>query len=171
MENLNLDVVEGKLFSSGSSDYRAQKYLGCGVYGEVLQCRNLTSNKIVALKFIKDNEYMDEAKHEVQHLSLSMFHLYIALKLLVVLPNMSSISYIPQEKILKEMQALKSSKYNIVKWIDSFIYEGLYCLEMEKLDITLHEFVRKTPSKSLPLKKIRPILQQVCKKLNLRVLR
>ncbi|XP_062292926.1 homeodomain-interacting protein kinase 1-like [Scomber scombrus] len=129
MENINLNEVEGKLFSSGSSDYRAQKYLGCGVYGEVLQCRNLTSNEIVALKFIKDNEYIDEAKHEIQ--------------------------------IFKEIQALNSCKFNIVKWIDSFMYEGLYCLELEKLDINLHEFVRKRPSKSLSLKEIRPILQQL----------
>lgn len=67
MENINIEEAEGKVFSSGSTEYRAQKYLGSGVYGEVLQCRNLTSNEIVAVKFIKDKDYIDEGKHEVQH--------------------------------------------------------------------------------------------------------
>lgn len=163
MDDNNFQDTEENLFSSASSDYRAQKLLGCGTFGEVLQCRNLTSNETVALKFIRHNRHIEEAQHEVQRkLCLSIFHLHIALKTNCIHPKrISNISYIPQEALLKKIQALNSDKFNIVRWIDSFIYEGLYCLEFEKLDINLHQFVWRSPSQSLALKEIRPILQQV----------
>eukprot|EP00064_Thunnus_orientalis_P006703 superscaffoldBa00000712_g6721 len=129
MEDNNTQDTEGDLFSSASSDYKAQKFLGCGTFGEVLQCRNLTTNETVALKFIRHERHIEEAKHE--------------------------------EALLKKIQSLNSNKFNIVRWIDSFTYEGLYCLEFEKLDISLLQFVQTSPSECLELKEIRPILQQL----------
>ncbi|XP_042246975.1 homeodomain-interacting protein kinase 2-like isoform X1 [Thunnus maccoyii] len=129
MEDNNTQDTEGDLFSSASSDYKAQKFLGCGTFGEVLQCRNLTTNETVALKFIRHERHVEEAKHE--------------------------------EALLKKIQSLNSNKFNIVRWIDSFTYEGLYCLEFEKLDISLLQFVQTSPSECLELKEIRPILQQL----------
>ncbi|KAM7367873.1 hypothetical protein PAMP_014142 [Pampus punctatissimus] len=129
MEDNNSQDTEGELFSSSSSDYRVQKLLGCGTFGEVLQCINLTSNETVAVKFIRHNRFIKEAKHE--------------------------------EAIFKKLEALNSNRFNIVRWIGSFTYEGLYCLEFEKLDINLHEFVQRSHFQSLALKEIRPILQQL----------
>ncbi|KAM7395357.1 hypothetical protein PAMA_006899 [Pampus argenteus] len=129
MGDNNSQDTEGELFSSSSSVYRAQKLLGCGTFGEVLQCINVTSNETVAVKFIRHTKLIKEAKHE--------------------------------EAIYKKLEALNSNKFNIVRRISSFTYEGLYCLEFEKLDINLHEFVQRSPFQSLELKEIRPILQQI----------
>lgn len=73
----------------------------------------------------------------------------------------SNISYIPQEAVLKKMKALDSDKFNIVIWNDSFTFKGCFCLEFEKLDISLFEFLQTRHLQSLKLTEIRPIMQQV----------
>lgn len=59
------------------------------------------------------------------------------------------------------MKEFDSHKFNIVRWNDSFAYMGHFCLEFEKLDISLDEFMQ-TCSNPLKLVEIRPIVQQVC---------
>ncbi|XP_071352904.1 homeodomain-interacting protein kinase 3-like isoform X2 [Trachinotus anak] len=66
-----------------------------------------------------------------------------------------------EEATLKMMKELDSHMFNIVGWNDSFIYEGLYCLEFEKLDISLHEFQLRSRHRRLLLKELRPVVQQV----------
>ncbi|KAL3047129.1 hypothetical protein OYC64_021370 [Pagothenia borchgrevinki] len=66
-----------------------------------------------------------------------------------------------EEDILKQMKLLNSHFFNIVVWNYSFQYKERYCIEFEKLDINLHEFLQKRSSMSLKLKEIRPIVQQL----------
>ncbi|KAK1875516.1 Homeodomain-interacting protein kinase 2 [Dissostichus eleginoides] len=66
-----------------------------------------------------------------------------------------------EEDILKQMKLSNCHLFNIVLWNDSFQYKKRYCLEFEKLDISLYEFLRKRRSMSLKLKEIRPIVQQL----------
>ncbi|XP_071352903.1 homeodomain-interacting protein kinase 3-like isoform X1 [Trachinotus anak] len=66
-----------------------------------------------------------------------------------------------EEATLKMMKELDSHMFNIVGWNDSFIYEGLYCLEFEKLDISLHEFQLRSRHRRLLLKELRPVVQQL----------
>ncbi|XP_034002050.1 homeodomain-interacting protein kinase 1-like [Trematomus bernacchii] len=66
-----------------------------------------------------------------------------------------------EEDILKQMKLGNCHLFNIVLWNDSFQYKKRYCLEFEKLDISLYEFLRKRRSMSLMLKEIRPIVQQL----------
>ncbi|KAM8833124.1 homeodomain-interacting protein kinase 1-like isoform 1-T1 [Synchiropus picturatus] len=74
-------------------------------------------------------------------------------------------SYIEQAmeeaEILRTLKECNSDKYNIVRWNDAFTWEGCYCLEFEKLDVTLLEYMQKTDSGALQLQEIRPILQQL----------
>ncbi|KAI3368464.1 hypothetical protein L3Q82_025474, partial [Scortum barcoo] len=49
----------------------------------------------------------------------------------------------------------------MVSWTDSFIYEGHYILEFEKLDISLWEFLQRSYCHRLQLTEIRPILTQI----------
>ncbi|KAE8293906.1 Homeodomain-interacting protein kinase 2 [Larimichthys crocea] len=65
-----------------------------------------------------------------------------------------------EEMILKKMKEFDSHKFNIVRWNDSFAYMGHFCLEFEKLDISLDEFMQ-TCSNPLKLVEIRPIVQQL----------
>ncbi|KAK5869603.1 hypothetical protein PBY51_024307 [Eleginops maclovinus] len=66
-----------------------------------------------------------------------------------------------EEEILKQLKFLNSHLFIIVVWNDSFRYKERYCMEFEKLDISLHEFLQKRNSSSLKLKEIRPIVQQL----------
>ncbi|KAK5930459.1 hypothetical protein CgunFtcFv8_026690 [Champsocephalus gunnari] len=66
-----------------------------------------------------------------------------------------------EEDILKQMKLGNCHLFNIVLWNDSFQYKKRYCLEFEKLDISLYEFLRKRRSMSLKLKEIRPIVKQL----------
>ncbi|KAM8833127.1 homeodomain-interacting protein kinase 1-like [Synchiropus picturatus] len=64
-------------------------------------------------------------------------------------------------QILKTLQQSNSHRYNIVRWHEAFVWEGCYCLEFEKLDVNLLEYLRRSKSGSLKLQEIRPILQQL----------
>ncbi|XP_031176160.1 homeodomain-interacting protein kinase 1-like isoform X1 [Sander lucioperca] len=63
--------------------------------------------------------------------------------------------------ILHILKELGSDQFNIVIWHNSFTFEGRYYLEFEKLDISLTEFLQRSPSKSLELTDVRPIVQQL----------
>ncbi|TMS20802.1 Homeodomain-interacting protein kinase 1, partial [Larimichthys crocea] len=83
---------------------------------------------------------------------------------MVAVKILKSKSYIneakKEEMILKKMKEFDSHKFNIVRWNDSFAYMGHFCLEFEKLDISLDEFMQ-TCSNPLKLVEIRPIVQQL----------
>ncbi|XP_039632679.1 homeodomain-interacting protein kinase 2-like [Perca fluviatilis] len=63
--------------------------------------------------------------------------------------------------ILHILKELGSDQFNIVIWHNSFAFQGRYYLEFEKLDISLTEFLQRSPSKSLELTDVRPIVQQL----------
>lgn len=63
--------------------------------------------------------------------------------------------------ILKTLKELGSDKFNIVTWNDSFTFGGRFCLEFEKLDISLLKFLQRRRFQPLSLMEIRPIVQQV----------
>ncbi|XP_061524441.1 homeodomain-interacting protein kinase 3-like [Phycodurus eques] len=72
-------------------------------------------------------------------------------------------------KEVETLEVLKNfnlEKFNIVKWYSSFVHEGHYCHEFEKLDMSLYQY-QVTEKNSLELKEIRPILQQVAVSLQL----
>ncbi|XP_034432004.1 homeodomain-interacting protein kinase 3-like isoform X2 [Hippoglossus hippoglossus] len=54
----------GELISSPTTHYEAQKFLGCGTYGLVIQCRDVTTNETVALKMFKRMKDVKNAKEE-----------------------------------------------------------------------------------------------------------
>ncbi|XP_038571109.1 homeodomain-interacting protein kinase 1-like [Micropterus salmoides] len=66
-----------------------------------------------------------------------------------------------EEVILKKMKELDSDMFNIVRWNDSFTFEGRFCLEFEKLDINLYEILQMNNFQPLKLMEIRPIVQQL----------
>lgn len=64
--------------------------------------------------------------------------------------------------MLEKLRDLDAHNFNIIKWNDSFTFEGHYCLELEKLDISLYGLMQKRRPLTLQLKEIRPVVQQVC---------
>ncbi|CAB1422650.1 unnamed protein product [Pleuronectes platessa] len=63
-QNSEFKVSEGDLIPSPTTYYLAQKYLGNGSYGMVIQCRNVITGETVALKIIKSTENIDCAQEE-----------------------------------------------------------------------------------------------------------
>nr|XP_057908519.1 homeodomain-interacting protein kinase 1-like isoform X2 [Doryrhamphus excisus] len=127
MERSNLSVTLECQISSPTCSYTMEEVLGAGSFGEVVQCRKMSSGETVALKVIKDSSKMEEAKDE--------------------------------ERVLIELKARGSDRFNIVSWNDSFTFQGQFCLEFEKLDMSLHQLLEwRLP---LSLMEIRPVLQQL----------
>ncbi|XP_053280229.1 homeodomain-interacting protein kinase 1-like [Pleuronectes platessa] len=62
--NSELNISEGDLIPSPTTQYLAQKYLGNGAYGMVIQCRNVTTGETVALKIIESLWDIDYAQVE-----------------------------------------------------------------------------------------------------------
>ncbi|CAB1443233.1 unnamed protein product [Pleuronectes platessa] len=63
-QNSEFHISEGDLIPSPTTYYLAQKYLGNGSYGMVIQCRNVTTGETVALKIIQSLENIDCAQEE-----------------------------------------------------------------------------------------------------------
>lgn len=59
------------------------------------------------------------------------------------------------------MTQFHSDKFNVVRLLDSFTYRGQLCLEFEKLDMNLSQFVQRNHNHVLDLTLIRPLVQQV----------
>ena len=59
-----LEIPVGELIPSPTTHYQVQKVVGQGVYGVVIQCKNVTTDEMVALKIIKSMEDIDCAKEE-----------------------------------------------------------------------------------------------------------
>ncbi|XP_049611420.1 homeodomain-interacting protein kinase 2-like isoform X2 [Syngnathus scovelli] len=127
MECSNFPVTVECQISSPTCSYMMEELLGAGSFGEVVQCRKMSSGETVALKVIKDSSKMEDAKDE--------------------------------ERVLIELKEHGSDRFNIVCWNDSFTFQGQFCLEFEKLDMSLHQLLKwRLP---LSLMEIRPVLQQL----------
>ena len=63
-----------------------------------------------------------------------------------------------QAKILNEMKDLGPELFNIVEFNISFMADRGFCLEFEKLDISLSEYMKHH---SFTLQEIRPVIYQV----------
>ncbi|XP_024913920.1 homeodomain-interacting protein kinase 2 isoform X2 [Cynoglossus semilaevis] len=59
------------------------------------------------------------------------------------------------------MTQFHSDKFNVVRLLDSFTYRGQLCLEFEKLDMNLSQFVQRNHNHVLDLTLIRPLVQQL----------
>ncbi|XP_060938997.1 homeodomain-interacting protein kinase 2-like [Limanda limanda] len=64
MSQKKFQVLMGDLISSPTTNYEAQKYLGCGTDGLVIQCRDVSTNETVALKMFKRTKDVESAKEE-----------------------------------------------------------------------------------------------------------
>lgn len=63
---------------------------------------------------------------------------------------------------MSKLKQLDPDKCNIVKWYKDFFDREHYCLEFERLDKNLFDFMKQRSFRPLLLKEIRPIVKQVC---------
>lgn len=65
--------------------------------------------------------------------------------------------------ILNRLSAENADEYNFVRSYECFQHKGHTCLVFEMLEQNLYDFLKHSKFSPLPLRHIRPILQQVGK--------
>lgn len=68
-----------------------------------------------------------------------------------------------QVGILNRLSAENADEYNFVRSYECFQHKGHTCLVFEMLEQNLYDFLKHSKFSPLPLRHIRPILQQVGK--------
>lgn len=73
----------------------------------------------------------------------------------------SRLSLIYQVEILARLSNENADEHNVVRALECFQHRGHTCLVFEMLEQNLYDFLKQNKFSPLPLKIIRPILQQV----------
>uniref|UniRef100_A0A3B3CE51 Protein kinase domain-containing protein n=1 Tax=Oryzias melastigma TaxID=30732 RepID=A0A3B3CE51_ORYME len=103
-------------------------FIGKGTFGKVAKCKDLLTNKEVAIKFIKKN-LEEDGEDEI--------------------------------KALIEVSKIDAEKYNLVKFVEWFHYNGHFCIVFEMLDKSLYNIMRGRDFRPLSLKEIKAIARQL----------
>lgn len=69
--------------------------------------------------------------------------------------------FLCQVGILNRLSAENADEYNFVRSYECFQHKGHTCLVFEMLEQNLYDFLKHSKFSPLPLRHIRPILQQV----------
>lgn len=75
-------------------------------------------------------------------------------------PNCSSL-FFAQVEILARLSSENADEHNVVRALECFQHRSHTCLVFEMLEQNLYDFLKQNKFSPLPLKIIRPILQQV----------
>uniref|UniRef100_A0A3B3DNS8 Protein kinase domain-containing protein n=1 Tax=Oryzias melastigma TaxID=30732 RepID=A0A3B3DNS8_ORYME len=104
------------------------EFIGKGTFGKVAKCKDLLTNKEVAIKFIKKN-LEEDGEDEI--------------------------------KALIEVSKIDAERYNLVKFVEWFHYNGHFCIVFEMLDKSLYNIMRGRDFRPLSLKEIKAIARQL----------
>uniref|UniRef100_A0A3B3CDU3 Protein kinase domain-containing protein n=1 Tax=Oryzias melastigma TaxID=30732 RepID=A0A3B3CDU3_ORYME len=104
------------------------QFIGKGTFGKVAKCKDLLTNKEVAIKFIKKN-LEEDGEDEI--------------------------------KALIEVSKIDAERYNLVKFVEWFHYNGHFCIVFEMLDKSLYNIMRGRDFRPLSLKEIKAIARQL----------
>lgn len=67
----------------------------------------------------------------------------------------------PQVEILARLSSENADEHNVVRALECFQHRSHTCLVFEMLEQNLYDFLKRNKFSPLPLKIIRPVLQQV----------
>lgn len=70
-------VKSGDVLTSPFSEYTVLETLGCGVFGQVAKCQNMTTNNMAAVKILRRAQTTAEAQEEVPYVVVA--HCYVRL--------------------------------------------------------------------------------------------
>lgn len=150
--------VPGGFIYDGAQVYQVQSILGEGTFGKVAKCIRMVDKKIVAIKMIKKRGTCVDAQKEVTPMNTR--HPFLVVKLILCVCNVC-----PQVQALSKLKCLDPDKCSIVRWYKHFTDRGCICLEFEYLEKSLSDFMKQRYFRPLFVKEIRPIVQQVNKRL------
>uniref|UniRef100_A0A3B3CDR2 Protein kinase domain-containing protein n=1 Tax=Oryzias melastigma TaxID=30732 RepID=A0A3B3CDR2_ORYME len=127
MSDSSFEVHENLLIGN-KSHYLVERFIGKGTFGKVAKCKDLLTNKEVAIKFIKKN-LEEDGEDEI--------------------------------KALIEVSKIDAERYNLVKFVEWFHYNGHFCIVFEMLDKSLYNIMRGRDFRPLSLKEIKAIARQL----------
>lgn len=151
-------LVQHEILCSVSCSYEVLEFLGRGTFGQVAKCWKRGTNEIVAIKILKNHpSYARQGQIEVRERSASKTP-PASIRALCVC-DVSSLH--SQVGILNRLSAENADEYNFVRSYECFQHKGHTCLVFEMLEQNLYDFLKHSKFSPLPLRHIRPILQQV----------
>lgn len=119
-----------------------------------MKCWKKGTNEIVAIKILKNHpSYARQGQIEVSCLAKVWINFNNVSLLL------SGISI--QVSILSRLSQENADEFNFVRAYECFQHKSHTCLVFEMLEQNLYDFLKQNKFSPLPLKYIRPILQQV----------
>ncbi|CCJ28089.1 unnamed protein product [Pneumocystis jirovecii] len=124
--------VNDILGSDRGNRYLILDILGQGTFGQVVKCRNIRTQEIVAVKVIKNKPaYFNQSMTEITILDL----------------------------LNKKLD--KSRKYNILQLKDTFIHKKHLCIVSELLSVNLYELIKQNQFKGLNTNLVRIFAVQI----------
>lgn len=165
-------LVQHEVLCSSKNSYEVLEFLGRGTFGQVVKCWKRGANDVVAVKILKNHpSYARQGQIEVRtdvtlHRSFLCNLKKKQFKSLYVLDwtfsaSPSRLSLIYQVEILARLSNENADEHNVVRALECFQHRGHTCLVFEMLEQNLYDFLKQNKFSPLPLKIIRPILQQV----------
>ncbi|XP_049589174.1 homeodomain-interacting protein kinase 1 isoform X1 [Syngnathus scovelli] len=158
-------LVQHEILCSVSCSYEVLEFLGRGTFGQVAKCWKRGTNEIVAIKILKNHpSYARQGQIEVpSHLHITfttnVYKTHFPWSFLFFSPLM--FCFFSQVGILNRLSAENADEYNFVRSYECFQHKGHTCLVFEMLEQNLYDFLKHSKFSPLPLRHIRPILQQV----------
>lgn len=159
-------LVQHEILCSITSSYEVLEFLGRGTFGQVAKCWKRGTNEIVAIKILKNHpSYARQGQIEVKAEAFSTCLLCCGRITLLSKPafvsNLMVCFCSQQVGILNRLSAENADEYNFVRSYECFQHKGHTCLVFEMLEQNLYDFLKHSKFSPLPLRHIRPILQQV----------
>ena len=76
---LSACLKKGDVIHSSTTQYQVLEYLGCGAFGTVVRCRDMSTNEKVALKMIRSTQKCEDEEvvtlHTLEELHSDMFNI------------------------------------------------------------------------------------------------
>lgn len=165
-------LVQHEVLQSATSHYEVLEFLGRGTFGQVTKCWKKGTNEIVAIKILKNHpSYARQGQIEVsilQRLSQEnadevrnkgpAWHRLLRQKRQASTSDRLSHA---ATHFSFHIYVSFSPQWNFVRAYECFNHKNHTCLVFEMLEQNLYDFLKQNKFSPLPLKFIRPILQQV----------
>ncbi|KAI8975374.1 kinase-like domain-containing protein [Mycotypha africana] len=130
--------VNDNLGPDSEKRYTVIELLGAGTFGQVVKCKNLQTNELVAIKIIKNKPaYTNQGSIEVDIL------------------NQLNTVHDPTDK------------YNVLRMYESFMHRNHLCIVFELLALNLYELIKQNHFKGLSTNLVRAFASQILEALSI----
>ena len=148
-------LVQHEVLCSLSNQYEVLEFLGRGTFGQVMNLKNnqsrmaITVATLISFGIFQVVKCWKKGTNEV-----------VAIKILKNHPSYARQGQI-EVNILSRLSQENADEFNFIRAHECFQHKNHTCLVFELLEQNLYDFLKQNKFSPLPLKYIRPIMQQV----------